>query len=217
MTMVTWARHGENLANVTRTFSFRVYDESLTGRGCRQARALAARLAALPALDRIVCSPLRRAAETAAILAEVLGTADVTADESLREVNVGALDGRSDARSWETYNSVLDAWRRGDYAASFPDGEDCAGLAARLRAAFTAMSGPGGDRVLVVAHGANIRAALPLLAAVPDPGQDLPTGGTARFRTSRGDAGIRLRLLSWAGCPSRQSGRSVRDNREQDE
>lgn len=159
MTIVTWARHGENLANVTRTFSFLVCDESLTGRGCRQARDLAAQLAAGPAPDRIVCSPLRRAAETAAILAEALGTADVTADENLREVNIGSLDGRNDARSWDTYNSVLDAWRHGDYAARFPDGEDCADLAARLRAAFTAMTGQGDDQVLVVAHGANIRAA----------------------------------------------------------
>jgi broad specificity phosphatase PhoE len=198
MTIVTWARHGENLANVTRTFSFRVYDQSLTERGCQQARELAARLAAGPAPDRIVCSPLRRAAETAAILAEALGTADVTADENLREVNVGSLDGRSDARSWQIYDSVLNAWRHGDYAARFPDGEDCAGLADRLRAAFTAMTGPGDDQVLVVAHGANIRAALPLLAAVPDPGQDLPTGGCARFVSSPGDDGIRLRLLSWA-------------------
>ena len=197
MTIVTWARHGENLANVTRTFSFRVYDESLTERGCRQAGDLAARLAAGPPPDRIVCSPLRRAAETAAILAEALGTADVTADENLREVNVGSLDGRNDARSWDTYDSVLDAWRHGDYVARFPDGEDCADLAARLRAAFTAMTGQGDDQVLVVAHGANIRAALPLLAAVSDPGHDLPTGGTARFLTSPGDDGIRLRLLSW--------------------
>ena len=199
MTWVTWARHGENLANVTRTFSYRVYDEPLTGRGCQQAGDLAARLAARPAPDRIVCSPLRRAAQTAAILAEALGTADVTADENLREVNVGSLDGRNDARSWDTYNSVLDAWRHGDYAARFPDGEDCADLAARLRASFAAMSGPGDEQVLVVAHGANIRAALPLLAAVPDPGHDLPTCGTASFVTSPGDAGIRLCLLSWAG------------------
>jgi broad specificity phosphatase PhoE len=196
--MVTWARHGENLANVNRTFSFLVYDESLTERGCQQARDLAARLAAGPAPDRIVCSPLRRAAETAAVLAEALGTADVTADENLREVNVGSLDGRNDARSWATYNRVLDAWRRGDYAARFPGGEDCTELTARLRAAFQAMTGPGDDRVLAVAHGANIRAALPLLAGVPDPGYDLPTGGTARFLTLPGDTGITLRLVSWA-------------------
>jgi broad specificity phosphatase PhoE len=195
--MVTWARHGENLANVNRTFSFLVYDESLTERGRQQARGLAARLAAGPAPGRIVCSPLRRAAETAAILAEVLGARDVTADENLREVNVGSLDGRNDARSWATYNSVLDAWRHGDYAARFPDGEDCTELTARLRAAFTAMTGPGDDHVLAVAHGASIRAALPLLAAVQDPGHDLPTGGTARFRTTPGDDGIRLRLVSW--------------------
>jgi broad specificity phosphatase PhoE len=198
MTMVTWARHGENLANVTRTLSFRVYDESLTWRGRQQARDLAVRLAAGPAPDRIICSPLRRAAQTAAILAEALGTADVTADENLREVNVGSLDGRNDGRSWATYHSVLDAWRHGDYAARFPGGEDCAELAARLRAAFTAMNRPGDDQVLVVAHGANIRAALPLIAAVPDPSRDLPTGGTARFVTSPGVADARVCLLSWA-------------------
>jgi len=198
MTTVTWAKHGENLANVTRTFSFRVYDEPLTGRGRRQARDLAARLAAGPVPGRIVCSPLRRAAETAAIVAGALGMADVTADENLREVNVGSLDGCNDARSWDTYNSVLDAWRDGDYGVRFPDGEDCAGLAARLRAAFTAMTGPGDDQVLVVAHGANIRAALPLLATVPDPGQDLPTGGTACFVTSPVNASVRIRLVSWA-------------------
>jgi broad specificity phosphatase PhoE len=197
VTLVTWARHGENLANVNRTFSFRVYDESLTERGRLQARDLAARLAAGPAPDRIVCSPLRRAAETAAILAQALGTADVTADENLREVNVGSLDGRNDAPAWDTYNSVLDAWRHGRYAARFPDGEDCAELTARLRSAFTAMTGPGDHQVLAVAHGASIRAALPLLAAVQDPGHDLPTGGTARFLTSPGDTGIRLRLVSW--------------------
>jgi broad specificity phosphatase PhoE len=199
MTTVIWARHGENLANVTRTFSFRVFDESLTGRGRQQARDLAARLAAGPGPDRIVCSPLRRAAETAAIVAEALGAMHVTTDEDLREVDVGSLDGRNDARSWETYSSVLDAWRHGDYAARFPRGEDCIDLAARLRTAFTAMTGPVNEHVLVVAHGANIRAALPLLAAVPDPGQDLPTGGTARFVTSPDAAGLRVRLVSWAG------------------
>lgn len=106
MTIVTWAQHGENLASVTRTFSFRVCDESLTERGCRQARDLAAQLAAGPASGRIVCSPLRRAAQTAAILAEALGTADVTADENLREVNAGSPDGRNDARSRDTYNNA---------------------------------------------------------------------------------------------------------------
>lgn len=100
-------------------------------------------------------------------------------------------------RARNTYNSVLGAWRHGDYVARFPDGEDRADLAARLRVAFTAMTGQGDDQFLVVAHGANIRAALPLLAAVSDPGHDLPTGGTARFLTHPGEDGIRLCLLSW--------------------
>jgi broad specificity phosphatase PhoE len=128
----------------------------------------------------------------------VLGAGGFTTDDNLREVDVGSLDGRNDVRSWETYNSVLDAWRHGEYAARFPRGENCTDLAARLRAAFTAMTGPASDQVVVVAHGANIRAALPLLAAVPDPGEDLPTGGTARFTVSPGTAGARVCLVRWA-------------------
>ena len=41
--------------------------------------------------------------------------------------DVGSLDGRNDARSWETYNSVLDAWRHGEYAARFTVSPDDAG------------------------------------------------------------------------------------------
>lgn len=166
MTIVTWARHGENLANVTRTFSFLVCDESLTGRGCRQARDLAAQLAAGPAPDRIVCSPLRRAAETAAILAEALGTADVTADENLREVNIGSLDGRNDARSWDTYNSVLDAWRHGDYCRPVPGRRGlrrpCRPAPRRIHSDDRARRRPGPRRSARGQH----PSCLPLLAAV---------------------------------------------------
>lgn len=44
MTVVHWARHGENVANVSRTFSYRVFDGDLTDRGIAQARFLAGRL-----------------------------------------------------------------------------------------------------------------------------------------------------------------------------
>ena len=37
MTVVHWARHGENVANLSRTFSYRVFDSDLTERGIAQA------------------------------------------------------------------------------------------------------------------------------------------------------------------------------------
>jgi broad specificity phosphatase PhoE len=46
MVEVLWARHGQNVANLTRTLSYRVFDGDLTQTGREQARALAGRLAA---------------------------------------------------------------------------------------------------------------------------------------------------------------------------
>jgi broad specificity phosphatase PhoE len=57
--------------------------------------------------------------------------------DDLREVNVGDLDGRSDARAWEIYTRVLAAWRAGDAGARFPGGEDRDELCARLLRALT--------------------------------------------------------------------------------
>ena len=41
MTVVHWARHGENAANLSRRFSYRVFDGDLTDRGIAQAEHLA--------------------------------------------------------------------------------------------------------------------------------------------------------------------------------
>jgi broad specificity phosphatase PhoE len=199
---ILWARHGQNVANLTRTLSHRVVDLDLTATGERQARQLASALAALPgpAVGQIVCSPLRRARQTAEIVAAALQVPIRAELDDLREVNVGRLDGRSDAGAWRAYDAVLAAWRRGDYAARFPGGEDCRELSARLgRALEVALAGPP---ALIVAHGASLRAALPLLAGCRDPGTDLPVGGFATLRASTDDGGgLTVRVESWPGEP----------------
>jgi broad specificity phosphatase PhoE len=199
---VLWARHGENVANLTRTLSYRVFDGDLTDAGRRQARELGERLAAAGG-DRIgllACSPLRRAWQTADIVGQRLGLPAAMELDDLREVNVGELDGRSDAEAWEIYAAVLAAWRAGDTLARFPGGENRDELCARLLRALTvvARSAPA-ERSLVVAHGANLRAALPCLAGEPDPGTDLATGGVAALRV-RPSGLPEVRLVSWPGA-----------------
>jgi probable phosphoglycerate mutase len=182
---VLWARHGENVANLTRTFSYRVFDGDLTEAGRQQAEDLAGRLAdgADEPVRLLACSPLRRARQTAEIVGRRLGLAVALELEDLREVNVGELDGRSDAGSWDTYTQVVTAWQAGGTAARFPGGEDGTELCARIgRALDTVARAAGGTRSLIVAHGANIRAALPGLTGGPDPGVDLLTGGVATLR-----------------------------------
>lgn len=179
---ILWARHGENVANLTRTFSYRVFDGDLTEAGRQQAEDLASRLAdgTGEPVGLLACSPLRRARQTAEIVGRRLGLAVALELEDLREVNVGELDGRSDAGSWDTYTQVVTGWQAGGTGARFPGGEDGAELCARIRRALdTVARAAGGSRSLIVAHGANIRAALPGLTGGPDPGVDLLTGGTA--------------------------------------
>jgi broad specificity phosphatase PhoE len=202
MTTVVWARHGENVANLSRTLSHRVFDGNLTPAGRRQARELADYLAAAGAgpIGRIVCSPLRRARQTAEIVGARLRLPVVAELESLRELNVGDLDGRSDAAAWEIYSAVIDAWRAGQVDARFPGGEDCAELHNRLLRALeevAAMSSPGDGRTLIVAHGGALRAALPSLAAGPDPGTDMPTGSVAVLQLQPQGTTPPVRLLSW--------------------
>lgn len=201
MAVILWARHGENVANLTRTLSYRVFDGDLTSHGQRQAQELAERLARDTGarVVHLVCSPLRRARQTAEIVGTRLGLAVATELDGLRELNVGALDGRSDAQAWDTYAQVLAAWKAGQAEARFPGGEDCAELCARLWQALTTVARScADDQALIVAHGASLRAALPGLTGGPDPGTDLATGAVAVLEVApdrRPPAG--LRLLSW--------------------
>ena len=198
MPTVLWARHGENVANITRTFSYRVFDGDLTPTGRRQARELAAQLArqADRSVAHLVCSPLRRARQTAEIVAQLLGLPIGAELEGLRELNIGDLDGRSDAEAWAVYDSVLAAWQAGEVHARFPGGEDCVELHVRVSAALAAVAAAAGDgTALIVAHGGALRMSLPLLTGDRDPGTDIPNGCYATLET--GPAGERPRLVSW--------------------
>jgi broad specificity phosphatase PhoE len=163
---VYYVRHGENEANLTRELSYRAVDHPLTERGVEQARRLAAFLAGSPPLSApVYSSPLRRAVQTAEIVADRLGL-EVRVVEHFRELDVGRLDGRRDTEAWASYESVLAAWRSGRREAAFPGGEDHRELVARVRHGLTQVvrtngsAWSGRDPVLVVAHGGIIRAAL---------------------------------------------------------
>lgn len=198
MATVLWARHGQNEANLTRTFSHRVYDRDLTDLGRLQAHELADRVAADGSVALVASSPLRRAMQTAEIVGERLGRPVSPVLDELRELAVGELDGRSDDHSWQTYERVLAAWRTGDRDVRFPGGENRTELCARLRRGLRLVADEVGDgTALVVAHGAAVRAALPEIASVPDPGADLATGAYARLHVDVTDGAVTVELLSW--------------------
>jgi broad specificity phosphatase PhoE len=188
VTLVHWARHGENVANVSCTFSYSIFDGELTDRGVAQAGRLAEALrAAQGGYGLLVCSPLRRARQTAEIVSAKLRLPIDGELDDLREINVGDLDGRNDASAWQAYEATLGLWRSGQLGQRFPGGESGYELAARIgRALRTIAERAGRQDAVVVAHGASIRAAVPVLTGQPDPGDDLATGGVAQLPVAPG-------------------------------
>ena len=100
-------RHGETESNRERLALGRE-DVPLNERGRRQAAALTASLAGVPA-TAIYASPLRRAVETARPLAEALGL-EVQVDEDLIEMAVGDLEGLSPQELSDRHGDFLREW-----------------------------------------------------------------------------------------------------------
>jgi probable phosphoglycerate mutase len=160
MNRLYFVRHGENRANLTREFSHRMVDYSLTPKGRLQAEQAAAYFAARK-INEVYASPLKRARETAEIIAAAHGLQVILLEE-LREINIGALEGRppTDA-DWVLYNQIVAEWLEGRGEAAFPGGEDYTALWNRTRAALRQMfEGKSGREVVLVGHGGMLVATL---------------------------------------------------------
>jgi broad specificity phosphatase PhoE len=179
-------RHGESTWNLAGLAQGHNDEAVLTERGLRQATAAAAQFGYRP-VRAVYASDLRRAQQTAAAFAAVLGL-PVQADARLRERSLGDLEGSPhsaitpevtgladglvtdpDARP-PAGESVRDLYQR---AASF-----CDDLAAGLRGSLpypglagpaTAGTAPGSARgdVVVIAHGGTVRVLDAYIHGVP--------------------------------------------------
>jgi broad specificity phosphatase PhoE len=193
-----YIRHGHNPANQARQLSHKIIDYPLTELGVIQAAALARQMADEPGPAAIYASPLRRAVQTAEIIAARTGS-DVVIAEGLRELDVGDLDGRSDQDAWAAYHRVLADWRAGRHDSAFPGGEDYRQMTTRLAAVMgNALCHPPGSRILIVGHGGLIRAAIPALCpGTPVPASDLPNCGIAELALHPAPVGATGILRHW--------------------
>src|SRR6266487_7176920 len=125
-------RHGENTANLTKEFSHRLIDYSLTPKGVLQAQQTGEYFKNRP-IDAIYCSPLKRAIETAEMIAQAIGIRPVIMEE-FREVNVGTLEALGGSpENWATHDSIIRAWFEGQSDRIFPEGENYHMLLERMR------------------------------------------------------------------------------------
>jgi 2,3-bisphosphoglycerate-dependent phosphoglycerate mutase/probable phosphoglycerate mutase len=139
-------------------------DEPLTDLGRRQAAALAEMMAPLP-IDEVRTSPLVRAHDTAAAIAQATGR-PITIEERLREQSYGAWEGLSRdevrGRSADDFE-LLKAWEK-DAQVSPPGGESLDSVRQRSLALVEELrSGVRGDGmpwIVLVSHVGPIKAML---------------------------------------------------------
>ena len=152
-------RHGETEYHARKQLLGRM-DIGLNDKGRDQARR-AADFFTVMELDAIYSSPLKRCMETAAPVAESQGL-EIEVMEGLIEVDMGEWDGRSFDELFRNQGELVGKWMSNPSSVTIPGGEDFGTVKDRVMEAVKEITSrhPGGDRVLIVAHGGPIRGIL---------------------------------------------------------
>lgn len=120
MTEIILVRHGETEWNVEEIYRGRI-DVKLNGVGVKQAELLGRYLSNLK-LDAIYSSPLKRALDTANILAQYQNVA-VQVTDGLMDLNCGEWQGLSDKQVRKLYPALHEQWRVNPHLVKMPGGE----------------------------------------------------------------------------------------------
>ena len=153
-------RHGRSRADDEQVHEGR-YDSPLTEVGRDQATPLAEHWRSTGTrFDRIVCSSLARARETAEIVASAIA-APVEVSDLWMEHDNGPLAGLTEDEANERFPTPAFRSRWSPLTAA--GGESAEGIHRRASAAVEALVQGDGDRLLVVAHGGILNAALRVL------------------------------------------------------
>jgi broad specificity phosphatase PhoE len=160
-----FVRHGESEANIRRIISNHASPFALTSPGREQAHALARSLGDVP-VRAIFSSPVRRARETAEILAACFHqTYRVT--EALREYDCGILEEKSDAESWRLHSEIAEDWVSHHNHSRKPEGaESFLDIRNRFVPFIEHLTRNGSNRhdhIFLVGHGGLFHLMLPLI------------------------------------------------------
>jgi broad specificity phosphatase PhoE len=197
-------RHGENKANLTKEFSYRKVDYSLTEKGILQSQQTAEYFKDKQ-VDEIYSSPLKRAIETAEIIARTTG-GNITILENFREINVGDLEDRPPTdENWRIYGNVIKEWYNGRPEASFPGGENYIMLTHRLREGVEQIvEGKDDKNIVVVAHGGVFVTVMIDLCRNVKPedlrGAHYHNCAISEIEVSRANGELVGELIGWGAC-----------------
>lgn len=159
-TMLVLSRHGQTVWHRENRYAG-VSDVDLTDAGRRQAEQLA-RWARAEQPHAIVCSPVRRALETARPSAQALGLEPVVM-EGLRELSFGVAEGRTlaELERESDGSAIVRRFRHDPVAHPFPGADAPSAAADRGAETLRAVAADHpGTTVLVVAHNTLLRLSL---------------------------------------------------------
>jgi broad specificity phosphatase PhoE len=144
-------RHGETEWNKQRRIQGCRSDTRLSQKGLEQADRLAAALRK-ERIDAIYASPMKRASETAQIIAEACKL-QVHVFNELREIDAGELDGLFERELTGPYETAWKEFRNGNASTPLPGGESLQDVQKRTSWAIDRMLEKHIDgTVVVVAH-----------------------------------------------------------------
>ncbi len=147
-----FTRHGESESNKNGVMQGR-HPSRLTAIGRAQARETGRALSARPP-EAILTSPLRRARETAEIIAEETGITDLTTVDGLTETDIGIFTNMSGDQARVRFPAEWNAFLKAGWE-TVPGAEKCADLAARANAVWKLLIGlaaEGKRSILSVTH-----------------------------------------------------------------
>lgn len=160
-------RHGATLHTAEKRFSGAGGDDpGLDDTGRAQAAAAAAYLKGLGGVDALLCSPMRRTRETAAVAGAELGLEPVLS-EGWQECGFGDWDGHTFAEVQRKWPDQLNAWMASTAVAP-PNGESFDQCARRVRSARDkVLAAYPGKLVVVVTHVTPIKLAVRAVLKAP--------------------------------------------------
>lgn len=183
-------RHGQSTYNAEKRIQGQS-DVPLSEMGRAQGAAVARAMAAVP-LDAVFASPLRRAKDTALMVAAVHGL-PVQTDERLKEVHAGLFQDRMSKEIHQEYPGMIARWRSGDPDFVFPEGESRQSVIDRGREALLAICQNGYSHAAVVSHGGLLLAGIKSLLGLQstDPPFELGNTSITKLEVS-GRGGVEL-------------------------
>jgi broad specificity phosphatase PhoE len=168
-------RHSQSEANLKEILASR-QDFPLTQSGRQEAAVIAAEFKKIAQLDRIFCSPLTRAQQTAQPIAEAFGL-NIETDERLTEQDLGVFSGMTYAELDDHPDYMHERSKRWKW---IPEGggESYEMIAKRLEPIFQSLESLEGDGILFVTHAVTLRMVKAILEqTLPDYPHEIAKNG----------------------------------------